>query len=313
MAFIAKVIALKTDYDKINPDDILKCLDIVARGVCRVGVESKVDFGEYINKTSSSKEIPRYIRMDVKTFKQMNTGIDVENKEYVDIKYDQGKVEHNNFANSKYTVLSLCQYDNYTLVWFNIHPNFEEYVKGFGNIFPTLAKYLSKAYSTESIYMYASSKNRNDARYMIFSGGNIREEDSGKSCLTALKSDYKIDINMCMDYIDNNVAIYYAPFDFAKIQEQLVDQARRYKMFIDRAGIKDYKEWELEVDNEKRSAVLTFLEDHKQIIDTLTKRKQTIEKALAEEGFGDLIFFKLNILPPSKSVIPPEEMFLGKR
>lgn len=310
MSFSTDIVALKTKYSDDLVWPCVYAMNLVLAQTYSIRIKREVTFDNYLRE-SSSKPMNRYLRMPVDIFKKLVPGANLKEEEKrkgaVDIAYDRGRTESPKFANSRHFVVSVSAYGDYTLLWFNFHPQLVGYLPGFHNVYNSFARALSVKYNTESVYMHTTSMSRTDASFVIYSAGSLRGNDTGKDSLTVLKNDYSIDVNMCMDNVDNNIAIYYAPFDLANITKQIYDQENRYKAFMEKAP-------ELVITDKEsgENMVKKFTDDNNTIMKELQNRKARTMEAMTVEGFGTLVFLELDREPIKVRQDLQKETFFGR-
>jgi len=313
MSFNADIVAVKMKYEDNMIWPTIHMMNNLLAINFGIKIRGEISFDKYLRE-SASKPINRYLRMSIDVFKKLMPHADLEGKnkdkkvETVDVIYDSGKTESPQFANSRHFVVNFSIYENYTLVWFNFHPMLYTNLNGFSNIHSLFTRAMSIKYNTEAIYMHTSSVSRSDASFIMYANGNMRGLENGKDSLTVLKNDYAIDINKCMDNVDNNIAIYYAPFDLAAITKQIYDQNKRLEEF------QKCSETLIVQDKESgENMVSQFMKDNEDIMRTLQARKDRVTEAMMVEGFGTLVFLEMDKEPIKVSKDLKTETFFGRK
>jgi len=312
MAFSADIVAVKLKYNEQNIWPAIHIMNNILSSYFGVKIKGEISFDKYLRE-SASKPINRYLRMPLTLFQKLMPHANLtdkpkQQKDTVDVVYDSGRNDSPQFANSRHFVVNFSSLESYTLIWFNFHPILYTQLEGFSNIHTAFTRAMSIKYNTEAIFMNTSSVSRSDAAFVIYASGNMRGSENGKDALTVLKNDYSVDINKCMDNIDNNIAIYYAPFDLASVNKQIYDQTQRLVDFE-----KCSEELIIQNKTTGENMVAGFMEDNEKIMTTLNARRKRVEEAMGVEGFGTLIFLELDKEPIRIKVDLKSETFFGKR
>lgn len=289
MAFNANAVVLRQPYTpetheaKLIEDKVLRVASRVL-GTFGMKIHSTVNRSEY-DKFTQSKPVNRYVRVEKKTPEKQ----DKEEDKYKMVKVGEGRYRSEVFASVKYALVSISVMKEFTIVWFSFHPKLDKMITHFGDFTFNLAQNLSVGNQVESMVMYATSTTRQGDIFSLYVSGRERNSLSGKGALTEVRDMYAVDINTVMDNIDQNLAIYYAPIDFAEVKKDIAEQKSRYESLKNQAG-------KLAIENKEDGSDMNvqFQKENDELMAELQVRYGLVEKAMKSDPIGNVIFFKLD-------------------
>jgi hypothetical protein len=300
MAFNADVILLQEKLSEALAKRILSSAS-QALGGRGITIHKTVPMEEY-DKNTTSREINKYIRVKRQVVeereKEGDTGYDL-------VKTGKGKYRSEAFASAKYAFVSLSQMGEFSVVWFSFHSRLHRALPRFGEFTEEVTRLVSVGNRVETMVMSATSASRSSDLFALYINGRERSALSGKGALTDVKNTYSIDINTVMDNIDQNLAIFYAPLDFAEVKKDIADQEKRIEAF---------KAQEMEIKNKEdgTNMVEGFKAENEDIMSTLNERYKLIEKAMRAESIGTVLFFKMEKVSDIGSSLPENERLFGR-
>ena len=302
--FNADVIVLKTEWSEVLAEEILSVSSRVLRSSYGIMIDKVVSPEEY-DRNTSSKEINKYIRVKRQVEEQREKE---REEEFRLIKTGKGKYRSEIFASAKYAFMSVSQMNEFTVIWFSFHSRFYKALRGFDKFTEHVTRGFSVRNRIESMVLSATSTSRNKDYFSLFIGGRERSALSGKGALTDVKNTYSIDINKVMDNIDQNLAIFYGPLDFAEVKKDMADQKRRIEAF--RAQAEKVK---VESQEDGSNMMKSFEEENKQLEAELQVRYDLVKRAMTSDPIGTVVFFKMTEKPATEiGALPVNETSFGR-
>ena len=302
--FNADVIVLKTKWSEKLAEEVLTVASHVLGSAHGIIIEKAVPPEEY-DKNTSSKEVNKYIRVKKQVVEQREKN---REEEFQLIKTGKGKYRSEIFASAKYAFMSVSQMNEFTVIWFSFHSRLHKALRGFDKFTELVVREFSVRNRTESMVLSATSSSRNSDHFSLFIGGRERSSLSGKGALTDVKNTYGIDINKVMDNIDQNLAIYYGPLDFAEVKKDMADQKRRIDAFRAQAE-------KIKVENQEdgTNMMKAFEEENRQLESDLQRRYELVKKAMSSDPIGTVVFFKMTEKSAIKgAALPVNETSFGR-
>jgi hypothetical protein len=290
VAFEANILVANIEHSEKLNELILKSAKVCLQKY-GITIVSQVTFNEY-NKNTTSDHINRSIRVRKKTLNTQH-----EEKMQV-INIEAGNYRHfEEYADSKYAFFSSSiMYGGkdkdvpYTVVWFSFNSVLLKMVKSLNEFTFYLAEHISKMQNINCMVLYATSFSRRADMFTIFVNGKSRNKLSGKNALTEVKSQYEIDINTCMKSVDENLAIFYAPYDYRKIKEEMKEvknktdelkagEADKEKVITDKVDGSDLNK--------------TFAKENEAVSNSIVDRYNMVKRCLLSNPIGNVVFFKM--------------------
>ena len=293
MAFNVDVTVAKLVYPVNNPP----VTELIANKVLAAGNMALRQLGLKIAKSLTMKEYnqanatrlqPRYIRVSKKVQdKIVNEIISVGNE------YKFGE----QFLNSRYGTVSISAMGENTVIWFNFNKKLLMMAgESFNRFYRDFSVRISNELRCETIYMHATSASRNEDSFIVSIGGKERNGFAGKAALTEVKNTYDIDINEVMSNVDENLTIFYAPFDRAFFLEEVAKEKNRIAN-MDKL-LDETKDSQL---GTKTSGMNENIKaDNNLQISTLNERLNLLDAAMRRPIIGDVKFFMLDQIPRPK-------------
>lgn len=297
MAFEARIIVVEHKNTKAFQDMVMNVMNEVLVSDFFLAIDKELTLEEYM-RIGNKKPDNRYIRI-----KRRVNGQEEELK----VKY-RNKTFSEYVTDNKYFFVSFSTYKKYTIIWFNFSRGLIKGLNGFTGIYKYITMRLSEIYKTVAIYMYTASISRNEALYMLFSNRRLVSEETGKSSLTVLKNETGIDINNCMDNVDNNIAIFFAPFDYGVITRQIYEYEQRSKDLKD-----SFKDNTIPDHSTGENMVEKFVDENDQFYATLCSTLEVIKNAMIADSIGTVRFYALKDITSSISPALLNEYILNKR
>lgn len=302
--FNADVIVIKTKWSEKLAEQVLTVASMVLQSMYKITIDKSVPPDEY-DKNTSSKEINKYIRVRKQVEEQRDKQIE---EEFQLIQTGKGKYRSEVFASAKYAFMSISQMDEFTVIWFSFHSRFHKALRDFDKFTETVTRQFSTRNRLECMILSATSTSRNKDYFSLFIGGRERSSLSGKGALTDVKNTYNIDINNVMDNIDQNLAIFYGPLDFAEVKKDMADQKRRIEAFRAQAE-------KIKVENQEDGTNMMkgFEEENKQLEMELQRRYELVKRAMKSDPIGTVVFFKMTEhAPTGAGMLPINETSFGR-
>lgn len=295
MAFTANVVIVRRDYIPDTPEATKFEADVMSAATVALShygikIEKMVNRSEY-DKSTQSNKIGRYLRVRIPN----------SDDNYKMVKVGEGRYSSEVFASAKHAFVSISKMNDYIVIWFSFHSRLLKAIESFGDFTIHLSMALSRSNYSETMVMYTTSASRQSDIFNLYVNGRERNSICGKGALTEVKNTYDIDINNVMDNVDNNLAIYYAPLDFAEVQKDITEHKARHEAFLGRKI-----PIEGAVDKSKME------EENKNILESLNHKLSTVESALKAQPMGNVLFFKMSELERAQ-LLSKEERQFGRR
>ncbi len=278
LGFNANVVVVKKPY---SPALVKTIMNVASSVLAHYGmvIEKEVRRIEY-ERNMESKEVNQYIRVEQKNLKEQKDNafrlVKIGSKRY-------DTIEH--FKSVRYAFCSISSFGEYTVIWFNYHSRLYAFNE-FKSFTLLLCDGLSRVMRCESMVMQATSLSRNADMFVLYYNGKPRNNLSGKGALTKVKQMYGLDINHIMENVDKNLAIYYAPRDYANVKRQMKEQKERFKKFCQQAEDVTVTD---KVTGE--NMMKTFVRENNIIMKSLNDQYERITEYMSADPIGDVVFF----------------------
>jgi len=304
MAFDARLIVLNKQMDSMPgvQNQVLAAAN-AALNQFRIHVVGVIQPMEYWNFTSST-EINKYIRVPKKNLNEQRKDAETQ---YELLKVGQEKYTMERFASAKVAFVSISKMEKKTVIWFSFHSRLARVLPGFSAFTSNVAEALSILYQCEALVLHATSLSRHDDFFAFFMKGKVKNRMSGKAALTDVKDTYGVDINMCMNNIDQNLAIIYAPADYEEVKRDMADQRKRFENLKAEASAVEIKDKQ-----DGTNMMEAFQHENDVIMAQLKERYGMVKRALQSDPIGGVLYFRIDDGVNIQDPVPLNEREFGR-
>jgi hypothetical protein len=287
MAFNAQVVLVEGAFDESKGVALAQTLSLCLSRF-KLRIEKIVDEKEYTSN-NLSKEINRYLRTKKGELVKIGT-TRYNTEQFASVRY--GFISMSTFVDKAQKV--------WTALWFNYNAKLNSVLPRLTDLPFMYAELLSRS-GKEALVLATTSLSRQEDMFAIYIDGVLRNTISGKTALTEVKNLYAVDINHVMDNIDMNIAIFYAPHDFAAAAKELDIYTRHYNRIV-----KDAEEIMVSDKQTGENMMKKFEEENNAFRLHITQRYAQMAELMKHPAIGTLIFVKLDWIP---SYQPDENVF----
>jgi len=310
MAFDARIIVINKPMDQLqNIATVTLAATNMVLNQFKIHVIGIIEKQEYENCTSS-KEINKYIRVRKADLIQQKK--DAE-EQFELLKVGTGKYSMERFASAKVAFVSISAMGNKTVIWFSFHSRLMQVLPGFTAFWSGVAEQLSYLYACEAMVLHATSMSRHDDFFSFFVKGKVKNKLSGKAALTDVKSTYGVDINMCMNNIDENLAIVYAPADYAEVKHQMAVQKQRFEEMMHFYEKEDLSQADPGKDPAEIDQLKEAMKHENDVLAaSLQEQYALVKRALQSDPIGGILYFRMDDGVNMENPVPSNEREFGR-